>query len=160
MLTQRLEQLAREAIVKRRKLPPPAPAWVYELSEWGMQLEPVLLSLGRWAARSPFLPQGTLNTDSLILSFRTMFDAPDLDGTLELRVGEEPFRAVIERGRMELIRGTADKPDAVIEGDPHAFVEVAYAGRKFPGDLKIEGDKSIARRFLSAFPLPERAPAN
>src|SRR5690349_13718193 len=160
VLTQRLEGLERAAIVKRRKLPPPAAAWVYELTEWGMQLEGILLSLGRWAARSPFLPQGTLNTDSLILSFRTMFDAPDLDATLELRVGEEPFRAVIKRGRMELVRGAADNPDAIIEGVPHAFGEVAYSGRKFPGDLKIEGDKTIARRFMSAFPLPERAPAS
>ena len=160
VLTQRLEGLERASIVKRRKLPPPAAAWVYELTEWGMQLEPVLLSLGRWAARSPFLPPGTLNADSLILSFRTMFDAPDLDARIELRVGEEPFRALIKRGRMELVRGTADDPDAIIEGVPHAFVEVAYAGRKFPGDLKIEGDKTIARRFMSAFPLPERAPAN
>jgi len=159
VLTQRLEGLERAAIVRRRKLPPPAAAWVYELTDWGMQLEPVLLSLGRWAARSPFLPQGTLNTDSLILSFRTMFDAPDLDGKLELRVGEEPFRATIKRGRLELVRGPADDPEAIIAGDAEAFVQVAYAGQKFPGDLKIEGDKSLAKRFMSAFPLPERAPA-
>ncbi|HLJ73632.1 MAG TPA: hypothetical protein VKU62_03535 [Thermoanaerobaculia bacterium] len=85
---------------------------------------------------------------------------PDLDATLELRVGEEPFRAVIKRGRLELVRGEADNPDAIIEGVPRAFVEVAYAGRKFPGDLKIEGDKTIARRFMSAFPLTEHAAAS
>jgi DNA-binding HxlR family transcriptional regulator len=160
VLTQRLEGLERAAVVQRRRLPPPASAWVYELTEWGQQLEPVILSLGRWAARSPFLPQGTLNTDSLILSFRTMFHAPDLDGTIELRVGDERFRVNIRRGKLELVRGEAPHPDAIIEGDSDAFVQVAYAGAKFPGDLKIDGDKSIARRFLSAFPLPERAPAN
>lgn len=159
VLTQRLEQLERDAIVRRRRLPPPASAWVYELTEWGRQLEPVLLSLGRWAARSPFLPHGTLNTDSLILSFRTMFDAAHFDATIELRVGEERFRAVIRAGRLDLVRGEAENPDAIIAGDSDDFVQVAYAGLKFPGNLKIEGDKAVAKRFLSSFPLPERASA-
>src|SRR5947208_8127728 len=57
VLAQRLEELERTAIVRRRKLPAPAAAWVYELTDWGSQLEPVVMALGRWAARSPFLPQ-------------------------------------------------------------------------------------------------------
>src|SRR6202011_1536602 len=69
VLTQRLDELERTAIVQRRKLPTPAAAWVYELTDWGLQLESVVMALGRWAARSPFLPQAGLNTDSLILSF-------------------------------------------------------------------------------------------
>src|SRR6476469_412193 len=63
VLTQRLEDLEKGAVLVRKRLPPPASAWVYELTEWGQQLEPVIVSLGRWAARSPFLPQGTLNPD-------------------------------------------------------------------------------------------------
>src|SRR5213594_4101922 len=55
VLTQRLEELERTSILKRRKLPPPAAAWVYELTEWGLELESVVMALGRWAARSPFL---------------------------------------------------------------------------------------------------------
>src|ERR1700694_602074 len=73
VLTQRLEELEQVAIVRRRKMAPPAGAWGYELTEWGTQLEPVVVALGRWAARSPFLPEGPLGVDSLILSFRTMF---------------------------------------------------------------------------------------
>lgn len=168
VLTQRLEDLERAAVVRRRKLAPPAAARVYELTEWGLELEPVIVALGRWAARSPFLPQGSLNVDSLILSFRTMFNAQaaaGLNATLELRVGEERFRAEIGRGRMELVRGIAAHPDAVLEGNSDAFAQVAYGGRKLSdalrtGELKIEGDKSVARRFLTLFPLPERAPAN
>src|SRR3569623_2010509 len=34
-LTQRLEGLEANGLVKRRKLPPPASAQVYELTEWG-----------------------------------------------------------------------------------------------------------------------------
>jgi len=122
-----------------------------------MQLEPVVMALGRWAARSPFLPQGKLSVDSLILSFRTMFAAAGFSATIELRIGEERFRAIINRGKMELVRGSASEPDAIIEGDTAAFAEVVYGGRK--SGLKIEGDKAVAKRFLGSFPLPDRAPA-
>ena len=167
VLTQRLDELEHAAIVRRRKLTRPAAAWVYELTEWGMQLEPVVMALGRWAARSPFLPEGSLNVDSLILSFRTMFDRRSAEGfsaSIELRIGEDRFHAEVNRGRMELVRGSTDRPDAIIEGDSDAFAGVVYGGRKVTealrkGDLKIEGDKAAAKRLLTLFPLPERAPA-
>ncbi len=167
VLTQRLEELEKVAIVRRRKMAPPAGAWVYELTEWGMQLESVVISLGRWAARSPFLPEGFLGVDSLILSFRTMFDPQAAEGfsaKIELRMGEDLFHATVSRGRMELIRCGADHPDAILEGKSDVLASVVYAGRKLAdavraGDLKIEGDKTVAKRFLRLFPLPERAPA-
>ena len=164
VLTMRLEELETAGIVRRRKLPPPAPAWVYELTPWGMDLEKVIMSLGRWAVRSPHLMDGgyPLSIDALALSFKTMFSpeaAGDLDATIELRIGEERFRAVIANGAMELTRGEAVDPDAIIEASPEALVGVAYAGRKFAeavraGDLKVEGDKTAAKTFLSLFPMP------
>jgi DNA-binding HxlR family transcriptional regulator/putative sterol carrier protein len=167
VLSQRLEELERTAIVRRRKLPAPAAAWVYELTDWGLQLEPVIMALGRWAARSPFLPQAGLNVNSLILSFRTMFDphaAEGFNANIELRIGEDRFRATVGRGQMELIRGSADQPDVVIEGHSETLASVVYGGRKFSdalraGDLRVAGDKAIARRFVTLFPLPERASA-
>lgn len=164
VLTQRLEELEKAEIVQRRKLPPPAPASVYELTPWGLGLENVIMALGRWAALSPHLMDGAfpLSIDALVLSFRTMFSseaASDLDATLELRIGHDRFRASIADGHMTLIRATADEPDAIIEGPPEAFVAVAYAGRKFAdavraGELKVEGDKTAAKRFFGLFPMP------
>lgn len=167
VLTQRLDELERAAIVRRRKLAPPAAAWVYELSEWGMQLEPVVMALGRWAARSPFKPQAGLGVDSLILSFRTMFDARAAEGfnaTVQLKIGEDRFHARIARGHLDLIRGSVDHPDATIECEAGSLTAVVYAGRKFAdamrsGDLKVEGDKAVAKRFVTLFPLPDVAPA-
>ncbi len=167
VLSQRLEELERAAIVRRRKLPSPAAAWVYELTDWGLQLESVIMALGRWASQSPFLPQGGLNVDSLILSFRTMFDphaAEGFDASIEMRIGEDRFHAEVTRGQMELLRGSADQADVIIEGDSDTLASVVYGGRKFSdalrsGDLRVEGDKSTAKRFLSLFPLPERAEA-
>src|SRR5579859_3278522 len=76
VLTQRLEELEEASVVRRHKLPPPASAWVYELTDWGKELELALQVLGRWAVRSPHKPDGMpISLTSLILSFRTMFSA-------------------------------------------------------------------------------------
>jgi DNA-binding HxlR family transcriptional regulator len=75
VLAQRLRELERAGVVRRRKLPPPAASKVYELTEWGLELESVVISLGRWVTCSPARPRNVeLGVDSLILSFRTMFD--------------------------------------------------------------------------------------
>jgi DNA-binding HxlR family transcriptional regulator len=122
VLAQRLRELERAGIVRRRKLAPPAASRVYELTEWGEELEAVIISLGRWGARSPSKPRDAeLGVDSLILSLRTMFDpgaAEGLEAVYELRFGEDRFRAVVRDGRFEVERGSVERPDATIEGDP------------------------------------------
>jgi len=167
VLAQRLRELEGAGILRRRKLPPPAASRVYELTEWGTELEPVIVRLGRWGARSPSKPRdAALGVDSLILSFRTMFDvraAEGLSASYELRFGEDRFRAVVDGGRFEISRGSADRPDAIIETDSDTLAALVYAGRPVAeavesGDLKVEGDGSAVERFLGLFPLPEPAP--
>src|SRR5918992_576666 len=46
VLAQRLRELERAGVVRRRKLAPPAASRVYELTDWGLELEPVVISLG------------------------------------------------------------------------------------------------------------------
>jgi alkyl sulfatase BDS1-like metallo-beta-lactamase superfamily hydrolase len=153
-------------VVRRRKLPPPAASWVYELTDWGEELEPVVTQLGRLGARSPLRPRDAgLSVDSLILSFRTMFDPRAADGvraSYELRLGEDQFRVVVDDGRFEVVRGAADGPDAVIETDPATLAALVYEGRDLAealrsGEVKIEGDASALESFLGFFPLPEPA---
>ena len=166
VLSQRLRELEGAGIVRRRKLPPPAASRVYELTEWGTELEPVIVRLGRWGARSPSKPRdAALGVDSLVLSFRTMFDpraAEGLTASYELRFGEDQFHAVVDDSRFEISRGSADRPDAIVETDSDTLAALVYAGRPLAevlesGDLKIEGDGSAVERFLGLFPLPEPA---
>jgi DNA-binding HxlR family transcriptional regulator len=166
VLSQRLRELEGAGILRRRKLPPPAASRVYELTGWGKDLEPVIISLGRWGVRSPSKPRDAeLSVDSLILSFRTMFDprqAEGLEASYELRLGEESFRGEVEEGRFEIERGVADRPDAIVETDTGTVVSLVYEGRNLDealrsGDVRIEGDIRMVERFLSLFPLPEPA---
>ena len=167
VISQRLRDLEGVGIVRRRKLPPPAASRVYELTEWGEELEPVIVRLGRWGARSPTKPRdAALGVDSLVLSMRTMFDpraAEGLGASYELRFGEDRFRAVVDDGRFEISRGSADDPDAIVEADSGTMAGLLYAGRPLDealesGGLKVEGNQAAFERFLGLFPLPEPAP--
>jgi DNA-binding HxlR family transcriptional regulator len=166
VLAQRLRELERAGVLRRRKLPPPAASKVYELTEWGMELEPVIVRLGRWGARSPSKPRdAALGVDSLVLSFRTMFAphaAEGLRASYELRLGEDVFVAVVGDGRFEITRGSAEKPDATIETDAATLAALVYEGRELAealraGEVKIEGDEAAVERFVRLFPLPEPA---
>src|SRR5215218_3737751 len=48
VLAARLRELEAGGIVERRRLPPPAPATVYEVTDRGRALRPVLDELARW----------------------------------------------------------------------------------------------------------------
>src|SRR5215213_7079424 len=87
VLTQRLEGLEAAGLLVHRRLPPPASAQVYELTPWGYEAEPIVQSLGKWAARSPAHdPTLPISATSIMLSFRTMFD-PARAGDFRARIG-------------------------------------------------------------------------
>ncbi|MET0335953.1 MAG: winged helix-turn-helix transcriptional regulator [Rhizobacter sp.] len=164
VLTQRLEELEQASVLRRRRLLPPAATSVYELTDWGRELAPLLLALGRWGARSPLMAQGLpVSTNSLMMSMQAMFSAEAAEGfagSIGLSLGDERFHAVISRGRITLVRGEAGSPDVVITGSTPALAGVIYGGRKLTeavkaGELGIEGDKALAKRFVTLFVLPE-----
>ena len=169
VLAQRLRELEGAGVVRRRKLPPPAASRVYELTEWGEELEPVIVSLGRWGVRSPSKPpDAALGVDSLILSFRTMFDpraARELEATYEFWLGEDRFRAEVSDGNFEISRGSAEGSDATVETDHGTLAALVYDGRDLAealssGDMNIRGDDAAVKRFLTLFPLPQKASPN
>jgi DNA-binding HxlR family transcriptional regulator len=169
VLTQRLEGLEAAGVLRRRRLPPPAASQVYELTPWGYECEPVLQALGRWAARSPgHDPRLPISTVSLLLSLRTMFDparAAGLDARIGLRIGAEAFLARIAEGRLRIAAAEApDGADAVLAGTAQAVAGAVYGGQPLAaleaaGALRIEGDRALAGRFVTLFPLPPKAPA-
>jgi len=168
VLSQRLQDLEDASILIRRKLPPPAAIWVYQLTDWGLELEPIIRDIGRWAARSPHLPQGRpLSVNSFVLSLRTMFDpvtAAGFQARIGLQLGEQNFLAEISEGRLLLPAGVAAPLDAVLAGDPNALAAVIYGGQDLAaavraGQLAVDGDISVVERFVRLFPLPEPAPA-
>ncbi|GAB3913994.1 transcriptional regulator [Microlunatus endophyticus] len=73
-LTERLTELTAAGILRRRRLPPPSASWVYELTDWGRELEPIVLALGTWALYTPPTAEQTfVSLDSLMLTIRTYY---------------------------------------------------------------------------------------
>lgn len=166
VLTQRLEGLEAAGIVRRRKLPPPTPVQLYELTEWGAEAEPIFQSLGRWAARSPLHdPTLPFSASSLFLSFRTMFDparAEGIDASIGFRIGKERFLVRIAAGRLTAERRSFETTDAVFAGTAATIAAVVYGGAPITamvdaGLLAVDGDRALAERFTRLFPLPDKA---
>jgi DNA-binding HxlR family transcriptional regulator len=159
VLGQRLRELEQSGILRRRKLAPPAAVQVYELTEWGRELEPAVLALGRWATRSPSFPRGAeMGPDSLVLALKSTFDpakADGVDATYELRLGDIPFDISVKEGEFEAARGEAQHPDAVIRSDPDAIAAVVFRKDRLgkavdSGAVVIDGSRRAVNALFRA----------
>ena len=159
VLGQRLRELGEAGIIRHRRLAPPAAAQVYELTEWGRELEPAVLALGRWASRSASFPLGApMGADSLVLALKTTFDpakADGLDANYELRLGELPFNIVVTEGEFEASRGEADCPDATISSETGTIAGVVFGGEPLrkaveAGAVRIDGSRRAVTGLFRA----------
>jgi DNA-binding HxlR family transcriptional regulator len=166
VLAQRLRELKEAGVVRQHKLPPPAGSQVYELTDWGAELEPVLTRLGRWGSRSPSMPyDADRSVDSLVLSLKALFDhttAQGFSAAITLRLDENHFSIKIADGQLQLTRGKAQQAAATVETDPQTLAALIYRRRALDdvlrtGEVTISGDSGVAARFLQLFPLPEPA---
>ena len=167
VLSQRLGELERAGVLRRRKLPPPAGSRVYELTDWGRELEEIVVALGRWGARSPTPPDDApiVSADSIILALRARFDpgaAHGLRASYELRLGEDRFGIEVADDEITAARGDAHRADATIDTDPDTLNAVLWRGRSLAdaqrsGTMTIEGDEAAVERFVVLFPMPEPA---
>jgi DNA-binding HxlR family transcriptional regulator len=163
VLSQRLRELEQAGILTRVRLPPPAASWVYELTEWGHELEPIVQSLGLWAVRSPSFPHDApVSIDSVILAIKTLFDPDAAEGLragYELRLEESTFHVRIADGTIAVERGGADAADAVIATDAPTICGLLWNGAGLDdalaaGKIAIDGDETAVTRFLGLFPQP------
>lgn len=162
VLSQRLRDLEEGGVIRRRKLGPPARAWVYELTEWGHDLEPILVHLGRWGRRSPRKETTTpLGTDSLMLAVKSYLDPArlgDLDATFLVGVGEEVFTIRVSGGELAIRRGEPDRWDAALRTDSVVLKALIIDGTPPPGQAgaEITGDRAALQRLLDALHLGDQ----
>ncbi len=168
VLTQRLDRLERNRIVRKRVLPPPASVQIYELTEWGYEAEDLIQMLGKWATRHPgHDPTLPLSAASLMMSFRTMLDtnrAGDLDVRVGFQLGADQFVVHIHDGMIDTYREDSQTADLLFKGAPTAIAAAVYGGESLAtledaDMLAITGDRELAERFVTLFVLPEKLPA-
>lgn len=160
VLTQRLRELEQSGVLTRRRGLPPATGWVYELTDRGRDLEPVLLALGRWGSPLPPRPDsaGELSPDALVVALRTTFDpmaAAGLHATVQLHLPGDAFVLTVHSERLEAVRG--DGPaDATLAGTVRTVQNLVFDkqrldGAILSGDAHVNGDTALLIRFLATF---------
>ena len=167
ILADRLETLEMSGVARRRTLPAPAASKVYELTDWGRELETVVAAVGRWGVRSPWRSEeDEIGVDGLMVSFKTMFDpevAGDLDASYEVVLGDQAFGIEVEDGSIRVYRGAPTDQDVRIETDVDTLAALVYEDGDLDealraGEIEIEGDRPAVERLMGLFQLPEPAP--
>jgi DNA-binding HxlR family transcriptional regulator len=145
VISQRLRELTESGVIRQRDLGPPARVRVYELTDWGRDLEPVVLHLGQWGSRAPLPEDAAWGLDSLLIALQATADPAVANGRYELRVGTEVFTVDGTSGSVRVRRGTADSPEATVTTDADTLHDVAVGMRPIAaavesGDLRLDGD--------------------
>jgi DNA-binding HxlR family transcriptional regulator len=168
LIADRLRELEGRGVIRRRRLPPPAGSSVYELTEWGGKLEPIVLALGDWAARVPLPPtETTLSATSVLLFLRGVIhpdpDAPSAVYCFELDGRPWTVRAV--DGHVDVESGEPISPDVFVRTDPKTLN--ALLGDPDTLDttlseatLVVEGDLSSLRHLLQTASTQSSAAAH
>ncbi|MEU4475691.1 winged helix-turn-helix transcriptional regulator [Micromonospora sp. NPDC023888] len=162
VLSQRLRQLTEHGVVHRRDLGPPTRVHLYELTDWGRALEPILLQFGRWGSQSPQSPDGALGVDSLLLSIKAVFDparAADLRGVYEFHIDIDTYVAEVADGALQIRRGTAPEPDATLTTDIGTLravcgQQITMGAALDSGRLRLSGDTHARRRLTTLLLSP------
>jgi DNA-binding HxlR family transcriptional regulator len=158
ILAARLRDLERDGVLTKRKLPPPTPVTVYELTEWGRELHPVLHQLARWGVRALAPPGDGFAAEpgwlEHALRLAVCLAAPP--GRFVFHVGDET--ASLVDGAAEA--GAAAAPDVVVRTDPAGFYEL-FVHRRLDA-VDVDGDGELLERLVAATdfrPAPEPLPA-
>jgi DNA-binding HxlR family transcriptional regulator len=164
LVSDRLRELAAQGVIRRRKLPAPAGSWVYELTEWGADLEPILLALGGWAMAVPLPPAATLSATSVLLflrgSARPDPGAPPAAYRIEL--DDRVWAVRTEAGRLDVRPGEPDRPDAALGTDPGTLNALLDGSLDLDaavsdGSVVTAGDRAALRALVGAVASPAAA---
>ena len=160
ILTARLKEFEDAGVVRRRVLPQPERSIVYELTEYGLELERVVYELGLWGAKAlgDPRPDEIVTPDSLVMALRTTFRPKAARGIrvgFELRFGEIVVHALVDDGTIAAAQGPLPKPDLVIEAGP--ALKTLMTGELKPaqaiknGSVRVRGKRELLTRFAEMF---------
>ena len=173
LLASRLGDLESLGVIRKRELPPPAASTVYELTEDGKELRPMLSALARWGGRYMAVPESAdaVPVRTIVIALWSHVDANRARGVqlaIELRLdGEAPYTVTVADGVPDVQQGRTARADAAVTASKDAVMALAL-GRvtideaEAAGMLAIEGDRgAVVQLFdlLDATSLGSRSPA-
>jgi DNA-binding HxlR family transcriptional regulator len=155
VLAARLKELESSGLVSKRRLDPPASSQVYELTDYGLDLKPVMRELALWGLRSIGAPtdEDEMAPGWLFSALDTVFAPYSPPGSFEFRIGSETASLVDGQAR----RGSIDEPDVLVEAEPDSFYYL-FLERCWDG-VTVEGDRALLEQLLDAAAGPVPAPS-
>jgi DNA-binding HxlR family transcriptional regulator len=156
LLSERLKELEAQGLVRRDAAPPPVATTLYELTEAGRELDPVLRALGRWGARFMPYPIEGLAFRSHWLTFPVSEFLRDAEpegpaALIEVHTGDDPAVIELRGGRIATRLGSVPDPDLVLDGDGPTVLGVLTGmltlsdGRE--RGLRTTGSTTLLRRL-------------
>ena len=171
LLTRRLKHLNAHGLVESRMLAPPASTVAYALTDHGLELQPVLVTLTRWGYRTmpPLGDQSVSLSGCALMAMQARFRVdPSLADSdeLEFRLDSEVFHVRIYGQRLEPGLGPGARPDCVLTLNDDTFLAILTGMTRLhdarrSGRLKITGDMNVYYRsayLLDLMPLHKGAP--
>jgi DNA-binding HxlR family transcriptional regulator len=169
ILAARLRTLEEGGVVRRRKLPPPAGSTVYELTEYGQELDETMHAMARWGIRSlgPPGPADELDPEWGVSAFPALLDPEASRGVHEtyvIRVDDDVFTVRIDDGCVATEIGATAAPDLDIAMDLETFYAVAAGTLDTleaveQGRLRLDGAPETLRRCFTVLSFAPRGPA-
>jgi DNA-binding HxlR family transcriptional regulator len=169
ILAARLRDLEEAGVLRKRKLPPPAASTVYELTEYGAELDEVVYALARWGARSlgPPGPDDELYPEWGLNAFKALFSpeaARGLTETYVLRINGDVFSVHLDNGRLQTSLGPAEDADVTIDVDMDTLFlltgrELSASDALERGLVAIDGDRDAYERCFDVLSIAPRTPA-
>jgi DNA-binding HxlR family transcriptional regulator len=165
ILSARLNELEQTGVIRRRVLPQLDAAIVYELTEYGSELDQIILDLGLWGARSLGHPSPgqVLTLDSAILSLYTTFSPADAAGihiTYEIHHNDDmTVHAIIDDGALKAGKGPHLDADVTITPRGPGLVDLlthrlTAAEAVRTNKIHIDGELRHLELFTKLFRIP------
>ncbi|MEU8816823.1 winged helix-turn-helix transcriptional regulator [Actinoplanes sp. NPDC048796] len=145
MLTDRLRELQARGVLVKRQL--------YELTESGRELEPIILALGGWGLRYAPPEPAHLSAASVLLFLRGS-RTPQAPGVYRVELGDRAWTVTAADGRLHIEPGEPADPAATLRTDPatlNALLggETSLAAARASGAASVSGDEGALDRLLS-----------
>jgi DNA-binding HxlR family transcriptional regulator len=156
VLTKRLRDLEADGIVEKHELAQPAPAVVYELTEFGRGLERPMMELARWGLGLQKVEDlAGLAPSSLASGLRVILRPPnEFELTLGLHSGGDAFGLRFAGGWIAASRGAPAEPDLTLEGTPLEVIGALIADDTDELGVGIEGDRTALERLREMVEVP------
>ncbi|MDT4894680.1 MAG: hypothetical protein QOE97_3715 [Pseudonocardiales bacterium] len=168
LLSTRLKELENAGLVAREDAPPPVATVLYNVTENGLALQPVLKALGLWGLRymSEERPDDAFQARWLAYApawFTTDADRDAPPAVIQLLAAGESAVIEMRGGDVHSQVGRADNPDLVLDGPPRAVLGLLTGLIDFTHarqlGLSTRGRRNLLKRLrpVAQDPTPDHA---